>query len=208
MPTASPTISASTGVTADRLITEDKVKAPPTPTPTPISAVTSGSPAASRDPRVRASTRPATSRPMSSAGPARFGMRGTRVELGYTRRVAPVASAASALLCRIASSACAGTESTCSVSWKVNRATSRLSDTRTLGRIVPSATNGVRPPSCSETIATACSGGSCASASIPSNSRWATYSLSPTSFTTCAMAEAFAWSSTWSPSLTAKTMNA
>ncbi len=66
MPTARPSITASIGVV--ELIGPSTVAANRSPieAPTPSSAFSSGSPAATREPRVRTSTTSATSRPMPS----------------------------------------------------------------------------------------------------------------------------------------------
>ncbi len=66
MPTARPTISASTGAVEMTSKEPATVNTPAIAIPTPTSAVTSGSPAATSDPRVTTRTSPATIRPITS----------------------------------------------------------------------------------------------------------------------------------------------
>ncbi len=68
MPTASPIISASTGVLALRSTTPDSAVMPAMPMPTPTSAVSRGSPAAISEPNVTTSTMAAMTTPMPSVG--------------------------------------------------------------------------------------------------------------------------------------------
>src|SRR4029450_5076930 len=57
MPTARPSIVASVGATDDTSTTSDSAVMPVTPMPTPTSAVSSGRPAAPREPRRRGAAR-------------------------------------------------------------------------------------------------------------------------------------------------------
>ena len=69
MPTARPIISASTGVFEFSSSEPDASMIPAIPMPTPISAVSSGIPAASSEPNVMISTTAATATPRPSVAP-------------------------------------------------------------------------------------------------------------------------------------------
>ncbi len=69
MPTARPIIIASVEVVEPRSSTFARAVISETPIPTPMSAVSSGSPAAISDPKVITSTTAATATPMISVAP-------------------------------------------------------------------------------------------------------------------------------------------
>ncbi|CAM5553187.1 hypothetical protein SGLAM104S_03166 [Streptomyces glaucescens] len=66
MPTASPSISARLSAVEDTVTAEETASSPTSPVPIPTNAVSSGIPAASSEPKVRASTASATTTPSSS----------------------------------------------------------------------------------------------------------------------------------------------
>ncbi len=69
MPTASPSMTPSTGVTDDMSTTPENASAPATPTPTPISDDSSGTSAGSRRASMTIRTIAAMMTPMISPGP-------------------------------------------------------------------------------------------------------------------------------------------
>ncbi len=80
MPTASPSMMPSTGVTLDMSSTPDSDSAASTAMPTPTRAVTMGSAAAMTVPSMTSSTTAAIARPAISPTPIRFGTDWARVD--------------------------------------------------------------------------------------------------------------------------------
>ncbi|CAM5677840.1 hypothetical protein SALBM135S_09380 [Streptomyces alboniger] len=93
MPTAMPSMEASVPVVAVRPNVLPSARIAAMVTPTPTSAVSSGSPAAAREPKVISSTTAASAKPMASAEPPAAG--GEASALPPTSTVRPASRASS-----------------------------------------------------------------------------------------------------------------
>ena len=125
MPTARPSISATVG-TAESMSTKPVAAViPMIPITTPISAVSSGSPAAASDPNVIRSTSPATARPMISPTPPIEASDTTASPPNSTCRPASRAVSAAAWT---ASAEPSGSASACAVQFTCASATRPSSD--------------------------------------------------------------------------------
>ena len=106
MPTASPIISARTGVFALSSRNPDAVVMPAMPMPMPTSAVSSGSPAASSDPNVITRTSAATSTPRISVAPVSGAARVASPPISAVSAVPSVARWSAARSASVSSTAC------------------------------------------------------------------------------------------------------